>query len=395
MTRRVLSLSTLYPNAATPRFGPFVARSLEALAARGDWDVTLVNPIGVPPIRFGKYGALARAAVDGIEHGVSVHRPLFPLVPRLSARWNAGSIARAVLPLARRLHAETPFDLVDAQFFFPDGPAAAAMARGLGLPLSIKARGADIQYWGHKPWARAQILRAGEQAAGLLAVSQALVDDMAALGLPRDKIVLHYTGLDHARFHPRERQAMRRLVANRHGISLQPREHLLVTVGALIPRKGQVLVIEALRRLPGAVLALVGDGPDRASLAAAASEAGVDERVHFLGVLDHQHLPELLSAADAMVLPAASEGLANAWIEALACGTPVVIAEAGGAREVMQTPSAGRIAPRDADAIAAAVEDLLDSPPLPEAVAANAARFSWEANAAALAEYYERLLASG
>ena len=49
-------------------------------------------------------------------------------------------------------------------------------------------------------------------------------------------------------------------------------------------------------------------------------------------------LPALLSAADAMVLPSASEGLANAWIEALACGTPLVITDVGGAREVVTGP---------------------------------------------------------
>jgi teichuronic acid biosynthesis glycosyltransferase TuaC len=393
--RRVLSLSTLYPNAATPRFGTFVARSMEALAARGDWDVTLVNPIGVPPVKFGKYGPLAEAAVSGTEHGVSIHRPLFTIVPRISARWNAGSIARAVLPLARKLHAEAPFDLVDAQFFFPDGPAAAEIARDLGLPLSIKARGADIQYWGRKPWCRDQIVAAAKQAAGLLAVSDALAADMAALGLPDDKIAIHYTGLDHARFRPRDRQAMHRILADEYAISLQPREHLLVSVGALIPRKGQIFAIEALPLLPGAVLALVGEGPDRRLLAEAAVKADVAERVHFLGSLDHEQLPGLLAAANAMVLPAASEGLANAWIEALACGTPLVIADAGGAREVVRDASAGRIVERNSAAIAQAVQELFDDPPAADAVAANAARFSWEANAAALAAYYERLLAAG
>ena len=86
--KRLLSLATLYPNASAPRFGTFVARSLEALAARGDWQVTVINPIGVPPVRFGRYRALAEAAVDGVEHRVSVHRPIFPLLPRYGAPLN-------------------------------------------------------------------------------------------------------------------------------------------------------------------------------------------------------------------------------------------------------------------------------------------------------------------
>jgi glycosyltransferase involved in cell wall biosynthesis len=392
MPRRVLSVSTLYPNAAQPRFGTFVAHSLEALAARGEWDVTLINPIGVPPLRFGSYGRLAQAAVSGSENGVGVHRPLFGIVPGISARWNAQSIVRAVLPLARKLHAEAPFDLVDAQFFFPDGPAAAAIARDLGLPLSIKARGADIQYWGRKPWCRGQILAAGQQAAGLLAVSEALVDDMVALGLPRSKITVHYTGLDHARFRPLGRKPARAALAGTFGIDPGAEHYLLSSVGALIPRKGQELAIEALVELPRAVLALVGKGPDEAGLRTLAKRLGVADRVHFLGSLDHDSLPLLLTASHAMVLPAASEGLANAWVEALACGTPLVIADAGGARELVKAPSAGRIVERSAPAIVQAVKALIAAPYNPDAVAANASGFSWETNAATLAAYYERLI---
>ena len=98
--KRVLSLSTLYPNAAQLRFGTFVARSLEALAAQGDWDVTVVNPIGVPPVRFGKYRALAEAAEDGAENGVEVHRPIFPLFPKFGGRFNPALVARAFLQAA-------------------------------------------------------------------------------------------------------------------------------------------------------------------------------------------------------------------------------------------------------------------------------------------------------
>ena len=64
-------------------------------------------------------------------------RPRFRLIPGIGARFNAAAEAKAVLPLARRLHAEQPFDLVDAQFFYPDGPAAVAVGKALNLPVSI------------------------------------------------------------------------------------------------------------------------------------------------------------------------------------------------------------------------------------------------------------------
>ena len=392
MTRRVLSIATLYPNAERPTFGTFVARQFEALAARGDWKVTVINPIGLPPVAIGRYAALARAARAAMESGVQVLRPRFPMIPALSARWNPSLIARAVLPIARKLHAAQPFDLVDAQFFYPDGPAAAKVARALGLPLSIKARGADIHYWGEQGFARRRMLDAAHQATGLLAVSQALKADMAALGMRDEAITVHYTGLERARFLVRDRAPSRAGIV---ALGVPKDGRLLVTVGALIARKGQALVIRALALLPGDVhLALAGTGADAAMLAALAKQLGLGERVHLLGSVRHDVLPQLLCAADVMVLPAASEGLANAWVEALACGTPVVIADAGGAHEVVRSADAGRIVARHPEAIAAGIAEVLVRSPAQESVAATVKQFSWDANAAALGDYYDKLVAN-
>jgi glycosyltransferase involved in cell wall biosynthesis len=289
-----------------------------------------------------------------------------------------------MLPMIRRLHEQRPFDVVDAQFFFPDGPAAALIAEALNLPLSIKARGSDIHYWGARPKARAQIIAAANQAAGMLSVSGALRRDMIALGMPEERIAVHYTGLDHARFRPLARETARAAL----GLDGAP---LFVCPGALIAIKGQALAIEAMAAIPGARLALAGSGPDEAALRALATRLGLAERVLFLGQVGHDVLPQWLSAADAVVLPSEREGLANAWIEALACGAPLVIPDIGGAPEVVCTTSAGRIAVRTPDAIAEALQQILAAPPAQADVAANARRFTWETNAAQLSAHFHRI----
>jgi teichuronic acid biosynthesis glycosyltransferase TuaC len=392
--KRLLSLSTLYPNPAAPRFGTFVARSLEALAARGDWHVTAINPIGIPPVAFGKYRGLAAAAVDGPEHGVELHRPVYTLIPRLGARINPAVIARKVLPLAERLHREKPFDLVDAQFFYPDGPAAAWIAERLGLPLAIKARGSDITYWGARDFAADQMLDAARRATGLLAVSEALARDMALLGMERGKIAVHYTGLDRDRFRPLGHSGLRARLGEALGVTLYENRPLLVTVGALIARKGQDVAIGALAALPDAALLLVGKGEDEAHLRRLAADLRVADRVHFLGSVDHDLLPLILSAADAMVLPTRSEGLANAWVEALACGTPLVTTDVGGARELIRSPEAGVLVERSAEAVAAGVRQVLTHRAPRDQIAATVAQFEWREHAATLAGHYDRLIAT-
>jgi len=120
----------------------------------------------------------------------------------------------------------------------------------------------------------------------------------------------------------------------------------------------------------------------------------VETRVFFAGSVDHDLMPLILSAADVMVLPTVAEGLANAWVEALACGTPVVTSDVGGAREIITCDTAGRLVDRNPEAVAAGINAVLNAPPSRDAVAALTEHFSWEANAAALAAHYERLLAA-
>jgi glycosyltransferase involved in cell wall biosynthesis len=376
---RVLTLSTLFPNAAQPTLGVFVERQTLGLAARAGVEVEVVSAVGLPPWPLSlhpHYRPRAGLARDEGWKGLRVHRPRYLVWPRVGQARTARAMASALLPLLRRIRERFPFDAIDAEFFWPDGPAAMHLARALGVPFTVKARGSDIHHWGLQPGIAEQIVEAGRAAAGLLAVSAALKADMAALGLPEERIRVHYTGVDQERFRPVDRAEAKRAL----GIE----GPLIACAGTLNPRKGQALAIEALRSLPGATLILVGDGPDRKSLPRLAAQAGVADRVRFTGPQPHEALPGLLGTADVMVLPSQSEGLANVWVEALACGTPLVIADAGGAREVVDRPEAGRIVARESGAIAEAVREILAAPPGQAAVRAAAERFSWDRNAAEL-----------
>jgi glycosyltransferase involved in cell wall biosynthesis len=256
------------------------------------------------------------------------------------------------------------------------------LSRALGIPFSIKARGSDIDHWGHVPGISEQMIAAAQQADGLLAVSEALKQRMIALAMP-DRIRVHYTGVDLDLFRPADRVQAKAAL----GIS----GPLIVSVGALIPLKGHRLAIEAMKRLPDASLLIVGEGPERGELEQLAK--GFAGRVRLLGGRPHAELPHLLAAADAMLLVSEREGLANVWVEALACGTPIVISEAGGAREIVDRVEAGRIVERNPDAIAAALRALIDSPPDAAAVRRSAERFSWRKNGAELADHLREVAA--
>ncbi|HEY0594549.1 glycosyltransferase [Sphingopyxis sp.] len=380
---RVLSIATLFPDAARPNFGLFVEKSLRALAAQPGIELTIVAPVGLPPFPLSlhkRYRALRALPRTESWNGLTVLRPRFTLIPRVGARYNPAKVARTVLAAVHGI----AFDVVDAQFFYPDGPAAMRVGATLGLPYSAKARGADISHFGHDPATRSQVIEAGERAAGLLAVSSAMRGDMAAIGIDPARIAVHYTGVDGARFSPGDRAAARTAL----GIDDAP---AILTVGALIQRKGQALVIEALPALPRVHYWLAGAGEEEGRYRALAARLGVEGRVHFMGPIANADLPQLYRAADAVVMPSASEGLANAWVEALACGTPIVISDAGGAAELVTSPVAGSIVERTSVAIAEAVRAILANPPSPANVAASlGGRFDWDRNGRELAEHLRR-----
>ena len=384
---RVLTLSTLFPNAAQPTLGVFVERQTLGLATRPGVELEIVAPVGLPvwpQSLHPHYAPLRRLPDEEVWRGVRVHRPRYRVWPLLGAAGTARAMADALLPVLHALRERFPFDVIDAEYFWPDGAAAMHLAEAFSVPFSVKARGSDVQLWGRRPGVANQVVEAGRRAGGLLAVSAALRDDMAAIGLPAERIRVHHTGIDLDLFRPCDRAAARRAL----GVS----GPLLVTAGWLIPRKGQALAIDALARLPDATLLIVGDGPDRAALEQRARRLGLASRVRFLGSVPHGELPALLAAADVVVQPSEAEGLANVWVEAVACGTPVVTTDVGGARDVIDRPEAGRLVARDAAAIAAAVRDLLAASPPPEQVRRSAARFSWLRNGDELLAHLQAIL---
>lgn len=253
---RVLVLSSRFPDPVRPNAGNIVERTILALAARPGVEVEVVAPIGRPPFplsllrRHARFRPLARMET---WKGLRVERPFYPTFPywyELAPR----SLARTLLPRLRETRRRFPFDVLAAQFFWPEGPAAVALGEKLGVPVSVKGRGPDVESWAKRRGAGRMIVEAGRRADGLLAINADLKRQMAALGMPEERIAVHYTGLDRTLFRPGDRAAEKA----RLGVE----GPLLLSVGNLIPRKGHALVVEALSRTPGATLLIAGTGPD-------------------------------------------------------------------------------------------------------------------------------------
>ena len=372
---RLLTFTTLFPNREQPNHGIFVENRLRHLLATGAVESTVLAPVPYFPsgtALFGRWGAFARVPALEIRHGVAVHHPRFPVIPRIGMNVSPFLLHQASRRALRCLLAEgRRFDAIDAHYLYPDGVAAVRLGAEFGLPVVLTARGSDVTQFPDHPVPRRLIQDAVARAAAVITVSAGLRAALLGLGAAADKLTVLRNGVDTQTFHPVDRQAAR--------AALGLTGPTLISVGALIPRKRHHLTIEALSLLPGFCLLIIGEGPERARLAALIERLGLAGRVRLPGAQPHIRLPHYYSAADISVLASSREGWANVLLESMACGTPVVASDIPGNDEVVQARAAGLIAPANTpEGIATAVRDLWAAMPSRLATRAYAERFGWE-----------------
>lgn len=384
---KILTYSSLYPNAGSPAHGIFVERRLQKLMVSTDIEATVVAPVPWFPFRsglFGGYAKFAAVAPQENRHGIAVHHPRYPVVPKVGM-----TLAPLLMNLATRKSVETvirqsgPCALIDAHYFYPDGVAAAALSKHFGIPLVITARGSDINLIAKYPRQREMILSAARHACAVIAVSQSLADAMAEIGIAREKISVLRNGVDLAFFNPDQREDCRR--------ALNIDDPTLLSVGVLKEAKGHDLAIEALSHLDRERLIVVGDGPDRQRLEKLALAFGVAERVEFTGALDAEALRTRYRAADALFLMSRREGMPNVVLESIACGTPVLATDVGGVSEVLTSPIVGRLVKtRSAKALAEAWRSFGQDGIDRDAIRRFASRLGWDETIDGLASLFRR-----
>ncbi len=373
---KILTFSTLFPNAVQPAHGVFVENRLRHLIAGGNVEAHVVAPVPWFPFKsnwFGHYADFAKVPRIEQRHGLTIHHPRYPLIPKVGTNLAPICMYSFVKPFVAKLMRQgLEFDLIDSHYFYPDGVAAVRMARAFDKPVTITARGTDLNLLPQYPVPRRQIVWAATHAQGLITVCQALKDELIALDIPDDKIRVLRNGVDLEMFQPADRDSARETL----GLT----GRTLLSVGLLIERKGHDLIVSALRHLPDTTLLIAGDGPERASLEKLAADEGVAGRVRFLGRVGHASLRDVYGAVDALVLASSREGWANVLLEAMACGTPVVASNVWGTPEIVADPVAGVLmANRTPNDLADAVEALFTTLPDRDATRRYAEQFSWDA----------------
>lgn len=387
---RTLVVSRCFPNRVEPLSCAFARQQLACLGRLADVEVRAPVPYVPGAAWLGdrtRPGRLrrvpARDRVDGLEvaHPRAPYLPGAGRVPGLAAL-NAPLYLAALLPEVSALRGR--FDVVLGTFLYPDGVAAAALSRLLGLPLVLKAHGTDVHVTARPAGARALVRAALRQARCALAVSRPMVDALMDLGAPCDRVRLLRNGVDRTLFYPRDRAAARR------ALGLPEGGRTIVFVGDLEAAKGVPELLEAWCAIRGddpVHLVLVGEGSLRPRLEDAARAVDPARgRLILAGLVPLASVALYLAAADLFALPSHHEGTPNVVLEALSSGRPVVATRVGGIPDAVPEDRAGLLVPPgDVPALAAALREALDRPWDEEAMLA-AAPPAWEESAADLFE---------
>ncbi|MGI9157619.1 MAG: glycosyltransferase [Marmoricola sp.] len=275
---------------------------------------------------------------------------LLPLMPAFAAH-------------LRERWSQEPPDVVHAHFWM-SGVASVMAASGMSMPVlqtfhalgSVKRR--QQGELDTSPQVRVELeRRLCQKVSHVIATCSDEVAELRDLGLRAGRATVIPCGVDVEQFRPRPSAARRRA-------------HLL-TIGRLVSRKGIDDVITALAQLPDVDLTVAG-GPCASALEAdpeafrlmrLATDLGVRDRVRFVGAVDRDDVPALMSSADAVVSVPWYEPFGIVPIEAMACGVPVVGSAVGGLLDTVLSGTTGELVPpRRPDLLAHALRALLGDP---------------------------------
>lgn len=372
-----------------PQHGIFVENRLRQIVETGEVSAQVIAPVPWFPFKqeiFGHYGSFARIERLEERFDLSIQHPRFLTIPKVGMHLAPELLFRATVNRVKRSVEETGAVLIDAHYFYPDGVAAAKIGGALGLPVVISARGSDINLIAQYEGPRTRIVEAARDCAVIIAVSQALKERMIDIGIDADRIHVLRNGVDLEVFSPISTEIARDMT----GIE----RPTMVAVGNVLSSKGQDVAIRALTLVQNLDLVIVGTGADVPTFQKLAIDLGVVDRVRFVGSVPQAELRSWFSAAEFSVLASMREGSPNVVLESMACGTPVIANDVGGASEIVTSPEAGRLmSARTPEALAAAIEGLRASPPDRKATRAWAENFSWESTIEAQVSLYRDVVA--
>lgn len=372
---KILLFSNHYPASDAPTRGTYNRNIFNALARYAE-----IRVVGPMPwwIRLKKPRDLVVVQRE-TGFGLDAAFPAFWSVPRLVALHGHASFA-TLAPYLAAVRRAFPWDVVVGSNAYPDGVGAADLALASRVPLVQNVIGSDVNELPGHPLLGPQIRWALGRAERVVAVSAAMGEQVASIGVPRERIVVQLNGVDGEAF------ALRDKAEARARLGLDHAGPVVVYVGNVKREKGAGVLADATAPLvrrhgrDDVLVCVVGSGEYDAELAAQVRALGLERNARLCGRQPHDDVAWWIAAGDVFCLPSFMEGCPNVVLEALATGRPVVATRVGGIPEIVRDGETGLLVPpRDPEALAAALAQALARPWDPAAQRASVPYLSWDA----------------
>ncbi len=345
---KILALSYLFPNPALPHYGIFVFNRLKAV--QKFCELRVIAPLQWYPLK-GRLTSWANGQTPisrgtTFLEGMEVHHPRFFVIPRYMKWFDSISYLIAILPVVRRLWQEGfHFDLIDVHWTYPDILAGYVLSSLYRKPFIVTIRGREALYLGERGGRKCILDYLLKKADAVIALSSELGRLCLKIGVASKRISVVLNGIDKEKF---------RLVDQKEArirLGLDAEKKILISVGSLIEGKGHhkliSLIPELQKKFAIELFILGGAGPagDFSKEICSIIESRSLKNVHLVGNVDHSALMDWYNAADLFCLATEGEGCPNVVMEALACGTPVVVTDVGAVRELVDTDAKGYVVP--------------------------------------------------
>lgn len=391
---KLLVYCSLFPSNKRPHAGVFIRERMFRVGQH--LPIIVVSPVPWFPlqgiIRYWKPNFRPQPDKFEIQQGVQVYFPRFFSIPGLFKFWDGFFMALGSLTTLVKLKKE--FNIIDAHFAYPDGYAATLLGKWFNVPVTITLRGTEVPL-AKLPRRKVRMLTAISRATRVFSVANSLKQHVVSLGVEADKIRVIGNGVDINKFYPLDK------CQERAELGIPAEATVLISVGALVDRKGFHRVIEVLPELvkqyPALIYLIVGgDSPEgniKARLIEQVKTLKLENTVRFLGALSSEQLKKPLSTADIFVLSTANEGWANVFLEAMACGLPVVTTDVGGNKEVINNNDLGTIIPfADQQALTKALLQGLERTWDQENIIRYAQANAWDTRVKILVDEFNKLV---
>jgi len=352
--KRLLFISTIFPNKLANKHATYSVQLLTALTDY--YDIDIINPIPWPQRIEGK--------INYVEslNGMEIYHPTYWNTPGL-LRYRYGSFYYAsVKSCAFRLINERSYDVALASWLYPDGWAAAEIAKSHGIPLYLIALGTDANRLIKDSKVATQTVDAICQAKKTLCMSRAMKGKLASIGVQADKLVVMYNGVNRAIFKKTDKHSARR------ELGFSDKDKLILFVGNLLKTKGLDELSAALAivnnddHFKNTKLLIAGAGKYEGNLKKKLKAARLIDRAIFLGSCPLHRVAKLMNAMDVLCLPSYSEGLPNVVLEALCCNAKVVASHVGGIPELQAAhKNLYLVPPKDAEKLAEILKTALNA----------------------------------